>query len=120
MIQVIPELVEVSGRMRVKITVRDGDKVLDADMVDPFNAAQRRKVAERLAGKPSDPELLNKIELAVLNCVARRDESADAEDVAEEVLNGRNVWMVRPELIVVPGVVGVSVPETVIRGKDIR
>ena len=47
------------------------------------------------------------------------DNSKQAE-VAEQVVDGDNVWMVRPELIVVPGVVGVSVPETVIRGKTSR
>jgi hypothetical protein len=38
-IQVIPEVIDSGGHRRIKLTVRDGERVVDADLVNPLNAS---------------------------------------------------------------------------------
>src|SRR3954453_6349813 len=121
MINVQTDLVEVQGRVRVKVTIRDGagdGPVLGADLVDPFNEMQRRKAATRLAGRDGEPGTPERIEQLILQCVERLrvKEEADGEpdlDVAGPMT------VVRPELIVTRDVVGVSVAEVGIKDGDV-
>jgi hypothetical protein len=129
-IQVIPELVEVQGRTKVKLTIREAaagpgaadGPVLDADLVDPFNAAQRRKVAGRLAERVAEPGVAEQIERAILQCVELlggkdgKEDDADGADAGGEVVGQMTV--VRPELVVTREVVAVSVPEVVVRDDE--
>jgi len=122
MIQVIPELVDVNGRKRVKVTIRDGERVLDADLIDPFQATQRRRAAQRLAERAGEPHAAERIEQALLQCVdamedARKkagDDDANAPAADRETAMGA-MRVVRPELILCDGVVAVSVPEVIVR-----
>src|SRR5438552_1086102 len=68
-IEVFTEVVEVAGQGRVKITVRRGDEIIDAEMVNPLNAGQRRRVAQRMAVKCGDALAAERIEGAILQCV---------------------------------------------------
>ena len=49
MIQVCSQWVEAAGRRKVKVTLRDGEKVVDADLIDPYQASARLKAVQRLA-----------------------------------------------------------------------
>jgi hypothetical protein len=134
-IEVIPELVEVQGHMKVKLMIRDGQTVLDVDLVNPFNAAQRRKAAERLADRAGQPHAAEQIERAVLQCVellgAAADKKSDddggggggggddggggADDAASTAGGGGPITVVRPELVITREVVAVSVPEVFVK-----
>ena len=71
MVDIISEIVEVAGRKKIKITLQDGDQVIDADLIDPFQAAQRHKAALRLAKRAGQENSEEEIEKAV---VAKRPE----------------------------------------------
>jgi hypothetical protein len=118
MIEVIPELVEVNGRKRIKVTIRDGDRVIDADLVDPYQSAQRRKAAQRLAERAGEPHAAERIEQALLQCVDLMDAAGKADQgasAAQQETPAGAMSVVRPELIICEGVVAVSVPEVMIR-----
>ena len=48
MLEVNPELVEIDGKKKVKITVRKEGEVLDADLVNPLNATAGPAATGRL------------------------------------------------------------------------
>jgi hypothetical protein len=118
MIAVLPELVEVNGRTMVRVTVKEEDRIIDADVVNPLSSAQRRKVAARLAKRAGDELLAEKIEEALLQCVGmiQEEEQALEEPVREE--EAGDIHTCRPELILEQGVVAISVPEVVIRNGE--
>jgi hypothetical protein len=114
MIEVLPQWVEVAGRKKISITLRDGERVLDADIVDPYQAKQRRRAAKRLAARAGDPFTPQQIEESLLRCLDEMERASQAQDAAVEVpLPRMNV--VRPELVITPQAVGISVSETIIR-----
>ena len=80
MLQVIPEIIEVAGRRKIKITLRDGETILDADVIDPLNATSRRKVSARLAERCGEPHSAERIEQALLQCIDEM--GADASNSA--------------------------------------
>src|SRR4051794_8849577 len=110
MIHVIPEVVEVGGRRKVKGTIRDDERGVDADLLDPFNAAQRRKAAQRLADRAGEPLAAERIEQAVLQCIdllqqsdeqveaAREAQAAEADGAASDA-DAAPMTVVRPEMI---------------------
>jgi hypothetical protein len=62
----------VGGQVKVRLTIREGGPdgpVLDADLVNPFRAAERRKAAVRLADRVGEPHAADRIERAILQCV---------------------------------------------------
>ena len=129
MIQIIPEVIDtIGGRKRVKVTLRDGDNIIDADVLDPMVARQRARVAQRLAERSGDASATERIEQALLQCVeliaseTPNASAASADDpnsrtvVPVVPVSGEGLWVVRPELLVTPPVVGLTVPQTVIKG----
>src|SRR5687767_3010019 len=67
MIQIIPEVIDtIGGRKPVKVTLRDGDNIVDADVLDPLVARQRTRVAQRLAERSGDASATERIEQALL------------------------------------------------------
>ena len=71
-LHVIPELVDVAGQVKVRLTIRKGGPdgpVLDADLVNPYRAAERRRAAVRLADRVGEPHAADRIERAILQCV---------------------------------------------------
>src|SRR3954447_26252747 len=100
MLQVIPGMIEVAGRKRIKITLRDGETILDADVIDPLNAASRRKVSARLAERSGEPHAAERIEQALLQCIDSMNDAAskaNAEDATEQRVTSAR--LVRPEII---------------------
>jgi hypothetical protein len=111
--QLTPEVIEVNGRKRVKITLRQGDHVVDADVIDPLNANNRRKVAQRLAERSGDRHATERIEQALLQCVDLLvDDPKPKED--DQKFTGP-MTLVRSEQFITRHVRGMSVPEVVIR-----
>src|SRR5437660_1058199 len=105
MIQVIPELMEVGGHKKIKITVRDGEKVIDADTVNPLNSRERKKVSRRLAESAGDMQQVERIEQVLLDSIdlmKEEDEGSGfgggASEKEEVVADG--VKLARAELIV--------------------
>lgn len=116
MLEVIPEIVEILGRKKIRITLRNGEEVIDADLIDPFQSAQRLKVASRLAERAGETSLVARIEHAALQCI----DLMSAQNAAQENKEAADVpigpmRVVRPEMIIAPGVVAVSAAEVVIR-----
>ena len=114
MIEIVPEVIEVNGRRIVRISVRDGDRVLDADTVNPANATQRHRVAKRLAEYAGDAHGAEQIEAALLACLPLLD-AKDLEPVEPEVVV-HELQIARAELIVRPDLCGIAIPEVVVRG----
>src|SRR4051794_18985526 len=112
---VIPKLVEVQGRLKVRVTIRESPDgpVREVDLIDPFNAVQRRKAVERMAERVGKGATAEDIEKEVLQCleVAKPQADGDEADAAAEGEVAGRITVVRPELVVTPDVVAVSVPE---------
>src|SRR5205085_3256638 len=68
-ITIQPEMVEVGGHKKIKITIREGERVIDADLVNPLNASQRKKAAARLAESCGDVQQMEAIERALLDSI---------------------------------------------------
>src|SRR4051794_9938003 len=114
MIEVLPEWVEVAGRKRIRITLRDGRQLLDADLIDPYQARQRRKASRRLAHRAGEPYTAERIEALLLQCMGQGEAAPKAEPAGGQAPLSP-VDVVRPELIIMPQAVGISVGEVVIR-----
>jgi hypothetical protein len=97
MIEVIPEMVEVLGRKKIKITIRDGERVIDADLIDPFQANQRHKAALRLAERAGEPHAAERIEQAILQCVDLMSAQNDSPQSERPPIgpSGRCGWCAR-------------------------
>ncbi|MDB5324053.1 MAG: hypothetical protein JWN40_5684 [Phycisphaerales bacterium] len=116
MFEVIPEIVEsAGGHKRIKVMIRDGDRVIDVDLIDPFQAAQRRKTAQRLAERAGEPQAVDRIEQVLLQCVDQMTLQEEGGGDGGGAAETEPMSIVRPELIIAGGVVGVSVPEVMIR-----
>jgi hypothetical protein len=121
MIEIIPEVIEVQGRRRVKLTLRDGETILDADVVDPLNSTARRKVAQRLAERSGDALAAERIERGLLQCVELIEDGADrsSDDDGDELAAAPTVdvsRVVRGELFHAGGTIGLSVAEAALLG----
>jgi len=117
MVDIKTELIEVSGHKRIKITLCEGTKVIEADTVNPLNSKERKKVASRLAEDCGEMELVERIEQRLLECISLMDDAADEErDEAAsdqaEVVQG-DMTLVRAELVISDQVVALTVPEMV-------
>ena len=135
MLQVIPEIVEIQGRHKVKLTLRDGQTILDAELVDPLNANARRKAAARFAERCGEPHAAERIEQAILQCIdeinsIKPDQTGAKGGAGNGAGNGAGAGagevtiavtaanLVRAELFLTEQVVGMTVPETVIRNNE--
>lgn len=115
MIQVVPQWVEVAGRKKIRVTLCDGARVLDADVIDPYQARQRRRAARRLAGRAGEPYTIDHIEEILMRCVNEMESASKAPPAAPEDAPMSAMNVVRPELIITPQAVGISAAETVRR-----
>jgi hypothetical protein len=130
MLQVIPEIVEIQGRHKVKLTLRDGQTILDAELVDPLNVNARRKAASRFAERCGEPHAAERIEQAILQCIDEINSinpnqsasggaggagGAGGNGAGEVTIAVTATNLVRAELLLHEQVIGMTVPETVIR-----
>lgn len=124
MFELKTEACEVGGHMKVRVTVSDVDgRMVEGELVSPFNGRQRRAAAVRMAGRVASSDALeataDEIERRVLEAAnhALGEEAprpAGAAATGEVTLEAEDLVVVRPEGFVTPSVVGVSVPETVL------
>ena len=122
MIDVVPEIVESGGKRMVKVTLQEGGKILDADVVNPLHASQRRRVAKQLAQRAGDVGLVEGIEAALLEGLRLIQEAegaaaaaAEAQAAEEEQLVDAGLPIVRPDLFIDAAGCGMSLPEMAIR-----